>query len=135
MFIISNLGNKEIMAKNIVRYMELNGVDRNKLSADLGISYTTITDWVKGKTYPRIDKIEMMANYFGINKSDLVEEKKYTDENSHPEVYNTIIKLMENDNQAITDIITNLNKLNDEEIEIVRNMVTSLSDLNNKKTD
>lgn len=38
------LGNKEIMAKNIAKYMEKAGVDRNKLSADLGISYTTITD-------------------------------------------------------------------------------------------
>ena len=27
------------------------------------------------RTYPRIDKIEMMANYFGIEKSDLVEKK------------------------------------------------------------
>ena len=68
------LGNKEIMAKNISKYMEKAGIDRNKLSADLGISYTTITDWIKGKTYPRIDKIELLANYFGISKSDLVED-------------------------------------------------------------
>lgn len=68
------LGNKEIMAKNIAKYMEKAGVDRNKLSADLGISYTTITDWIKGKTYPRIDKIELLANYFGVSKSDLVED-------------------------------------------------------------
>ena len=68
------LGNKEIMAKNISKYMEKAGVDRNKLSADLGISYTTITDWIKGKTYPRIDKIELLSNYFGVSKSDLVEE-------------------------------------------------------------
>ena len=68
------LGNKEIMAKNITKYMEKAGVDRNKLSADLGISYTTITDWIKGKTYPRIDKIELLANYFGVSKSDLVED-------------------------------------------------------------
>lgn len=68
------LGNKEIMAKNISKYMGKAGVDRNKLSTDLGISYTTITDWIKGKTYPRIDKIELLANYFGISKSDLVED-------------------------------------------------------------
>lgn len=69
-----NLGNKEIMARNISKYMDKFGIDRNKLSADLGISYTTITDWIKGKTYPRIDKIELLANYFGVSKSDLVED-------------------------------------------------------------
>jgi hypothetical protein len=30
---------------------------------------------MKAKKYPRIDKIEFMANYFGINKSDLIENK------------------------------------------------------------
>ena len=41
----------------------------------LGVKYTTFTDWVKGNSYPRIDKIELMANYFGISKADLVEDR------------------------------------------------------------
>ncbi|HDJ2894617.1 TPA: helix-turn-helix domain-containing protein [Staphylococcus aureus] len=67
------LGNKEIMAKNISRLMKENNVDRNKLSRDLKISYTTLSDWINAKTYPRIDKIEMLAKYFGVEKSSLVE--------------------------------------------------------------
>ncbi len=67
------LGNKEIMAKNISRLMKENNVDRNKLSRDLKISYTTISDWINAKTNPRIDKIEMLAKYFGVEKSSLVE--------------------------------------------------------------
>ncbi|MGK0551949.1 S24 family peptidase [Enterococcus faecalis] len=73
---MSNLGNKEVMAKNIQYYMDRQGIDRKKLSADLSISYTTLTDWLKAKTYPRIDKIEMLSNYFSISKADLVEEKQ-----------------------------------------------------------
>lgn len=72
---MSNLGNKEIMARNIKRLMELNGKDRNDVCKDLGFKYTTFTDWINANTYPRIDKIEMMANYFGVSKADLVEEK------------------------------------------------------------
>ena len=71
---MSNLGNKEVMAKNIQYYMALNGKTRNDMCEALGVKYTTFTDWVKGNVYPRIDKIELMANYFGINKADLVEE-------------------------------------------------------------
>ena len=71
---MSGLGNKAIMAENIQRLMDNKGVDRNQICADLGFKYTTFTDWVKGNTYPRIDKIEMMAQYFGVNKSDLVEK-------------------------------------------------------------
>lgn len=72
---MSTLGNKEIMAKNIRYYMDSRGIDRNKICADLNLKYTTFTDWINAKTYPRIDKIELMANYFGISKSDLVEDK------------------------------------------------------------
>lgn len=72
---MSGLGNKEIMARNIQKYMDLQGIDRTTLSKRLGVSYTTLTDWIKGNTYPRIDKIELLANYFGIAKSDLVEDK------------------------------------------------------------
>lgn len=70
---MSDLGNKEIMARNIKRYMSLNDIDRNQMCHDLNIKYTTLCDWLNGNTYPRIDKIELMANYFHITKADLVE--------------------------------------------------------------
>ncbi len=72
---MSNLGNKVVMAKNLQYYMELNGVSRQDVCDALKIKYTTFTDWVKGNVYPRIDKIELLANYFGIEKSDLVEDR------------------------------------------------------------
>ncbi len=70
---MNNLGNKKIMAENICYYMNKYGKTRNEMCDALGVKYTTFTDWVKGNTYPRIDKIELMANYFGVTKADLVE--------------------------------------------------------------
>lgn len=70
----TKLGNKEVMAKNIQYYMDLYGKTRNDICSALKIKYTTFSDWVNAKTYPRIDSIELMANYFGIEKIDLVEE-------------------------------------------------------------
>ena len=67
------LGNKEIMSQNIQRLMAKYSKDRNDICRDLGFKYTTFTDWVNGNTYPRIDKIELMANYFNVSKSELVE--------------------------------------------------------------
>ena len=71
---MSNLGNKKIMAKNIRYYMEKNSLSQTDICNTLGIKMPTFSDWVNAKTYPRIDKIELMANYFGISKSDLVED-------------------------------------------------------------
>ena len=73
-----SLRNKEVMSNNLKYYMNKKGVDRNQLCSDLDLKYMTVSDWINAKTYPRIDKIELLANYFGINKSDLIEEKSTT---------------------------------------------------------
>lgn len=70
-----DLNSKEIMAQNIKKYMDSKGVTNQKLCDDLGFKYTTFMDWIKRVTYPRFSKIEAMADYFGIQKADLIEEK------------------------------------------------------------
>ena len=72
----NNLGNKEIMSANIIYYMELYHESRKDLSKLFSVPYTTICDWINAKTYPRIDKIELMAKHWNIDKSDLVEPPK-----------------------------------------------------------
>lgn len=57
---------KTILAKNIRYLMEQKQKTRTELCEALGVKYTTLSDWVNGKTYPRIDKIERMAAYFGV---------------------------------------------------------------------
>lgn len=71
----NNLGNKKTMASNIRYYMALNDVTSKELCETLGFSPSTFSYWITAKTYPRIDKIEKMARYFHITKSDLVEER------------------------------------------------------------
>lgn len=77
------MDNKNIFANNLKKQMELKGVSRNDICNALGISYFTVSDWVNGKKYPRMDKVEMLANYFGIQKSDLIEDK--TEEKNSPD--------------------------------------------------
>lgn len=76
---MSDLGNKEIFSKNLKYYMTVNNKDRNDVCRDLGFAYTTFAEWYNGNIYPRIDKIEILANYFNIRKSDLVESKEKND--------------------------------------------------------
>ena len=71
---MSNIGNKEIFAKNLAYYLERSGKDQREVAEVLGVAPSTFNEWMKAKKYPRIDKIEMLANYFGILKSDLIEE-------------------------------------------------------------
>lgn len=70
------MDNKIVFANNLNKQMELKGVSRQDICNALGVSYFTITDWVKGKKYPRMDKVEKLAEYFGVPKSELIEERK-----------------------------------------------------------
>jgi len=70
---MSDLGNKAVMAENIKRFLDKRGMTMKALSHAIDVPYTTVCAWCKGVYYPRIDKIEKMANLFGISKADLVE--------------------------------------------------------------
>ena len=71
---MSNLGNKEVFAKNLTYYVERSGKDQKVIAEVVGVAPSTFNEWMKAKKYPRIDKIEILANYFGILKSDLIED-------------------------------------------------------------
>ena len=71
----TNLGNKQVLAKNIAYYVERSGKTQKEIAEIIGVSTSTFNEWMKGKKYARIDRIEMLANFFGILKSDLIEEK------------------------------------------------------------
>lgn len=66
------MNNREIMARNIKRYMEKGNYNAADVCKACGFKQNTFSDWVNGKTYPRIDKIETMAKFFGCSVTDLV---------------------------------------------------------------
>lgn len=74
---------KEVFANNLKYYMDKSGMNQKEMAQITGVSAPAFCDWLNGKKYPRIDKIEILANYFGIRKSDLIEERK---NNSHDKI-------------------------------------------------
>ncbi len=80
---MNDLGNKEIFSKNLRYYMTIHNKTRVDICKDLDFKYTTFTDWYNGNIYPGIDKIEKIANYFRIEKSDLIENREKQVNNKH----------------------------------------------------
>lgn len=71
--------NKTVFSHNLVRLMREHGKTRNDLCRELGLKYTTVTGWEIGDAIPHINKIEMLADYFGVAKSDLIEPPQHSD--------------------------------------------------------
>ena len=66
---------KDIMAKNLNYYINRSSKSQTDIAKELGIPETTMSNWTRGNTYPRADKIQLLADYFNIKRSDLTEEK------------------------------------------------------------
>jgi transcriptional regulator with XRE-family HTH domain len=76
---VRKMDNKNQFAKNLQYYMDANNKSRSEVADAIGVSYYTYTSWVTGRKYPRMDKVEKLARYFGIKKSDLIEKKTDAD--------------------------------------------------------
>lgn len=121
---MSNIGNKEIMAKNLRYYVERSGKTQKELCEIFGVATSTFNDWMKAKKYPRIDKIEIMARYFGILKSDLIEEK--TEDHKEMQKKNDILsditlKMMED--AELLEMAEALSKLGFEKRKAVKSVI------------
>ena len=83
------MDNKNQFAKNLQYYMDVNKKTRSEVADAIGVSYYTYTSWVTGKKYPRMDKVEKLARYFGILKSDLIEVR--TEEHRQMQQKNSVL--------------------------------------------
>lgn len=66
---------KDIFAKNLKQQLLLNNKTQADLVNDLNLTSSTVSDWANAKKYPRMDKVQMIADYLHIYKSDLIEDK------------------------------------------------------------
>lgn len=106
---MSCLGNKEIFAKNLRYYIDRSGKTQKDFADMLGVAYSTFNDWTNAKKYPRIDKIEILSNYFGIQKSDLIEEKVTEEKEKDNDILADIIVRMRSD-KSFFDVVEALAK-------------------------
>ena len=65
----------KIIAKNLKRLMDDRELSNVELSEIIGVSESTVGKWLLEKSIPRMGAIEKLADYFHINKSDLLEDR------------------------------------------------------------
>lgn len=66
---------KKIFSRNLNHYMKKNDKTQSDLINDLGFNKSAVSTWCNGTRLPRMDKVEQLAQYFNINRSDLMEER------------------------------------------------------------
>lgn len=65
---------KAIFRKNLLKLLAERNKNQREVAQAINVSPQTFNTWCQGIAIPRMNKIELLANYFGITKADLVEE-------------------------------------------------------------
>lgn len=122
---VIDMDNKNIFANNLQKYMNLNNKSRRDVCEALNFNYYTFSDWVNGKKYPRMDKVEMLADYFGIQKSDLIEENVSEEESTKNDAIVGIIKKLRKSDKLLETVL-NVCEANEDDLEMVNQVVLRL---------
>lgn len=124
---MSGLGNKEIFARNLQHYMDERRLSRMDLSQMIDVPYSTLSEWLTAKKYPRIDKIEKLAFAFGIEKSDLIEDKPMLDENYYHDPEAAALADMIKDNPRYRVLFEASRNLSADDVDFVIDMINKLA--------
>lgn len=68
---------KKIFSKNLNYFMTLNNKTQVDIINDLGFNKSAVSTWCNGTRLPRMDKVDALAKYFGVNRSDLIENCEF----------------------------------------------------------
>lgn len=66
---------KRIFGNNLSNILEAKGITQLELANELNVATSSVSYWCNGEKMPRMDKIELIAEYLGVTKSDLLEER------------------------------------------------------------
>lgn len=111
---------KDIFANNFRKILELRGKTQADVAMDLEITSSTVSDWANAKKYPRVDKMQTLADYLGVLISDLREEKPTPVSESGPS--RNVLRLAGRDGSYVERNLT------DEQLAAIKMMIEQLPD-------
>lgn len=66
---------KIIFSRNLNKYLTEYGKSQKEVAEAIGVIPSTFNTWCQGIALPRMGKVQALSDYFGINKSDLIDDK------------------------------------------------------------
>lgn len=112
---------RKIFSKNLTNQLSMHGKTQKDLVDFIHVSSSTVSNWCTGQKLPRMDKIQAIANWLGINTSDLIEEKSNVPRQLELDISEEILKIIAkiaSDNSTV--VYGNSEPLKSTELKIVK---------------
>jgi transcriptional regulator with XRE-family HTH domain len=123
---VDNQSPTAVFSKALKYYLYLNEKTQQDLIKDLNISSSTLSQWVNGKMFPRMDKVEMLASYFNITTADLMTDP--TSKNNSSSDPAVIAKLLES-NPSLYELLRLSIQLQDQDIALIKEFIQRILQL------
>ena len=69
-----------VLSENIRRFLELNHLEQKEAALLAGLRPTTLNNWIRMKTYPRMKNLQKLADAFHVNIAELTGDAEMADE-------------------------------------------------------
>lgn len=124
---------KKIFAHNLNRYLSINNKAQKEVADAINVSPQTFNTWCQGIALPRMGKVQSLADYFGINKSDLIEDKTNTEKEYYfnPETKKVAQEIFENKDLAL--LFDAAKDASPEDLQTVHTMLLALKNKERRK--
>ena len=71
---------KKIFSKNLKRLVNNSNLSQREIAISINVSPQTFNTWINGIAIPRMSSIQLLADFFKVEKADLIEENILTTE-------------------------------------------------------
>lgn len=118
----------QAIAGKLCYLLEKNRKSQENLAEYMGVSQATVSNWCNGIKLPRIDKLDLICKYFGVNRSDLIPDAP-TLNPSHPVSQETLALvdfLYQNPEYQI--LFETVRKVKKRDIELVKLLLNRIND-------
>ena len=82
-----------IIAENLKILLKQNNKKRTDLSSDLNVAYSTVGDWVRGRTAPNAGQVKMLADYFKVTIGDITNRSEDYESRSDSEILDSKVRV------------------------------------------
>lgn len=118
---------RKVFAHNLRMYISASGKQQKEIADKLGFNQKTLNGWCNALSVPTMGKVQALADYFGIRKSDLLdehpEEEPYCMDNEARELAEFL-----HHNPTYRVLFEASRKVKPEDIEFVKQMIDRMTD-------
>lgn len=71
---------RALFISNLDRHITRSGKSKREIAGLMGVQPSTVSDWLAGRGFPRAEKLQALADIFGVTQSELVEDVNFDKE-------------------------------------------------------